>query len=226
MRSLQERIRNAEARRDAAEEGSEERRIAEAELGALRALEPEVQQEINSITTNRAGEGRQAGERQAREALAQSMGVSVEELDATAQAYAEQRRNEQSEAERARADAQAREQERDQANQRAEQAERRWRDSIRREAVRDALISGGLRPDRATVALRVADLDSVDVSDEGQVGDASAVVAAVREAEPAWFNAPPPERQVPDPPATQRRRERQGQSAASRQNQRYRRPGQ
>lgn len=64
-------------------------------------------------------------------------------------------------------------------------------------SLRDSLAEAGVKPQRLQAAMRLADLDALDIDDEGKVTGTEEQIAAIQEAAPEFFgNAIP--RRAPD----------------------------
>lgn len=208
MGRLQERIRQAEQRREAAAEGSDDRRAVDAEIAALRALDSEgfglTEAEMNETVRTRVNESRTTGETEARRAQARRLGVAVEGLDDELDRLAEVRRNAQSETDREREAREAAETERDAARQEGQQATTALERYRTDEAITQALDGKNLRPGKRGMALRAIDRSGISRGDDGNLSGVTEAVDALVEEESGWFTEAPPD----NPPETPQGRER------------------
>lgn len=140
-----------------------------------------TQADLNKIAANEKRSGTTAGRQAAIEDVLSKTGA--ESIDDVLSAYTEYKGIQE-----------ATESEADRANQRAERlekraktAEQRYTTTLREYALREALRDEGINASRIPLALKVADLESVTVDNDGNVGDITAVVEAVKEASPEWF---------------------------------------
>jgi hypothetical protein len=143
-----------------------------------------TQEDVNKIAGTRAKEAKQAA---INEVLQRA---GVESLDDVFSYVEEYRALEEATASEA-----------DKANERYEKAEakrkaaeERYTNTLRTFAFRDALRDSGINPERIPGALRLADLDALEVDEGGGVSGLEDAVAAVREASPEWFADAQPER--------------------------------
>jgi ribosomal protein L13E len=135
-------------------------------------------------------EGREAASRE----LADQLGVSVDEAK---QIISDHRKREE-----------AQKTELDKANERIKELESKSQTTAEKAAARIkktelklALRNEGINPERLDMAVRLADLDSLEVDDEGNVAGLEDVVKAVSEASPEWFTTteePRQQRRAPE----------------------------
>ncbi len=66
-------------------------------------------------------------------------------------------------------------------------------------ALRGALTEAGVKPARIKAALRLADMDLLEVDGDGNVSGMEDAVSAIRDESPEWFaDSEPPQRRAPD----------------------------
>lgn len=91
------------------------------------------------------------------------------------------------------------------AEAKAQAAEDRYTNTLREYALRDALRDSGINPERLRGAMRLADMSTLDVDREGNVGGLDEVVAAVKEEAPEFFgDGSRPRVSAPDAGSNQR----------------------
>jgi hypothetical protein len=147
------------------------------------------QESVKKIAANEKREGKKAREAELLKATGYE---TVDDLMAAATEY--------------RALQEATETEADKANKRAETYEARFREAnaryegtLRTYAFRDALRDSGINAERIPAALRLADLDKLEIDESGAVSGIEDAVNAVREASPEWFaDTQPGPRRSPD----------------------------
>lgn len=136
-----------------------------------------TQEDVNKIAGNRAKEAKQTA---INDLLSKAGAESVDDILA---AYTER----QQQAERQKTEADRAEDARKKAEAKAQQAEERYEGTLRQYAVRDALRDSGINSERLPLALKVADLSSLELDGEGNVSGVDTVVEGIREASPEWF---------------------------------------
>lgn len=140
-----------------------------------------TQADLNKIAANEKRDGTKAGKQAAISELLEKTGA--ESIDDVLSAYTEYRGIQEAvttEADRANKRA-------ENLEKRAKTAEERYTTTLREYALRDALRDSGINSARLPLALRVADLESLSVDDEGAVSGIEGVVEAIKEASPEWF---------------------------------------
>jgi hypothetical protein len=152
-----------------------------------------TQEDVNKIAGTRAKEAKQA----ALNDLLQKAGAeSVDQLLTAYNDYQAVQEATQTEADRERKS-------REKAEAKAAEAQSRYTNTLRQYAFRDALRDSGINPERIPGALRLADLDALEVDESGSVAGIEDAVAAVREASPEWFaDTQEPRRTITSPQAT------------------------
>jgi hypothetical protein len=152
------------------------------------------QESVKKIAANEKREGKRARESE----LLQATGYeSIDDLMTAATEY--------------RALQEATASEADKANERAEKYEARFKEAnarytqtLKEFSLRDALRDADINPERMKLALKVADVNSLEVADDGSVSGVEGVVEQIQTDSPEWFtnSQQEPRRTITSPQAT------------------------
>lgn len=155
------------------------------------SFEPEVeqqpertfsQQDLNKIAANEKRAGTKSGREAAISELLERTGAeSIDDVLSSYEEYKSVKDVTETEADRVRTRA-------ERLEKRAKTAEEKYTNTLKEYALRDALRDEGINSARLPLALKVADLSSIDVGDDGVSGTDS-VVEMLREASPEWFSS-------------------------------------
>lgn len=133
------------------------------------------QEDVNKIAGNRYSEGQQK--------VLKDLGF--EDLDSLKSTVEAHRKAE----EESKTEIQRMQEARDSANEELEGAYAHIAQMRQESALRDALTTAGVNPERIAAALRLADDDKLDVDDKGNVTGVEDAIAAVKESAPEFFGS-------------------------------------